>query len=116
MGSGCGVKLLLDENLSCRIIPGLQEAFPGSTQVVLAGLERADDWAVWKYAKGKGYVIVTKDDDFLRLQSLYGYPPKVILVKLGNCNNNQILSALLGSQREIRETLGQAEVGSVEVY
>jgi len=46
----------------------------------------------------------------LRLQSLYGYPPKVIairkviLVKLGNCNNNQILSALLGSQGEICET------------
>jgi hypothetical protein len=37
-------------------------------------------------------------------------------VKLGNCNNNQILSALLGSQGEIRETLGQAEVGLVEVY
>lgn len=40
----------------------------------------------------------------------------MILVKLGNCNNNQILSALLGSQGEIRETLGQAEVGLVEVY
>jgi len=34
---------------------------------VLAGLERADDWAVREYAKGNGYVIVTKDDDFLRL-------------------------------------------------
>jgi len=31
MESGCSVKLLLDENLSCRIILSLQEAFPGST-------------------------------------------------------------------------------------
>jgi len=57
MDSGCGVKLLLDENPSCRIIPSLQEAFPGSTQVVFAGLERADDWAIREYAKAMGMLL-----------------------------------------------------------
>jgi predicted nuclease of predicted toxin-antitoxin system len=55
------VKLLLDENLSRRIVPALQDAFPGSTQVILAGLERADDRAVWEHAREHRYVIVTKD-------------------------------------------------------
>jgi predicted nuclease of predicted toxin-antitoxin system len=110
------VKLLLDENLSRRIVPALQEAFPGSSQVVLVGLQRANDRNVWEYAKTEGYVVVTKDDDFFRLQSLFGYPPKVILVKLGNCKSEQILKALLGSQDEIREVLGQGEIGLVELY
>ena len=110
------MKLLLDENLSRRIVPSLQDGFPGSTQVVLAGLERADDRAVWEYAREHGYVIVTKDDDFLRLQLLLGYPPKIILLNLGNCTSQQVLSALVSSQREIDAVLMREEVGLIEVY
>jgi hypothetical protein len=33
------VKLLLDENLSRRIVPFLQSDFPGTTQVALEGME-----------------------------------------------------------------------------
>ena len=47
--------------------------------------------AVWEYAKANEYVILCEDDDFLRLQSIFGYPPKIILLKLGNCTNQQIL-------------------------
>ena len=110
------MKLLLDENLSRRIVPSLQDGFPGSTQVVLAGLERADDRAVWEYARERGYVIVTKDDDFLRLQLLLGYPPKIILLNLGNCTSQQVLSTLVSSQREIDAVLMREEVGLIEVY
>lgn len=116
MGSRGHVKLLLDENISRRIIPALQEAFPGSTQVLLAGLERADDRAVWEFAKANEYVILSKDDDFLRLQSMLGYPPKIILLKLGNCTNQQIVNALLGSRGDITLALTREEVGLVEVY
>ncbi len=35
------MKLLLDENLSRRLVPFLQQDYPGSTQVALIGLERA---------------------------------------------------------------------------
>ena len=41
------MKLLLDENLSRRLVPFLQDRYPGSTQVELVGLERADDAAIW---------------------------------------------------------------------
>lgn len=37
------MKLLLDENLSRRIVPFLQAAFPGSSQVALLGLETATE-------------------------------------------------------------------------
>jgi predicted nuclease of predicted toxin-antitoxin system len=57
------MKLLLDENLSRRLIPFLQQDFPGSTQVALIGLERADDGEIWEFAKANGFVIVTRDAD-----------------------------------------------------
>lgn len=57
------MKLLLDENLSRRLVPFLQAEFPDSTQVALAGLERATDLAIWTHAKDHGYVIATRDAD-----------------------------------------------------
>ncbi len=44
------MKLLLDENLSRRIVPYLQAAFPGSSQVALLGLESKSDSEIWQYA------------------------------------------------------------------
>jgi predicted nuclease of predicted toxin-antitoxin system len=45
------MKLLLDENLSRRIVPFLQTAFPGSTQIALLGLESASDSEIWQHPK-----------------------------------------------------------------
>ena len=48
------MKLLLDENLSRRLVPFLQHDFPGSSQVVLLGMESASDKEVWLRAKACG--------------------------------------------------------------
>jgi predicted nuclease of predicted toxin-antitoxin system len=40
------MKLLLDENLSRRLVPFLQNAYPDSSQVVLLGLESATDLSI----------------------------------------------------------------------
>jgi hypothetical protein len=53
------MKLLLDENLSRRLVPFLQHDYPGSNQVVLMGMESASDKEIWQRAKEDGYVIVT---------------------------------------------------------
>jgi predicted nuclease of predicted toxin-antitoxin system len=45
------MKLLLDENLSRRIVPSILSRYPGSWQVALLGLERASDAALWAYAR-----------------------------------------------------------------
>lgn len=110
------MKLLLDENISRRIVPALQADFPGTTQAALVGLEHAEDRVLWEFAKAGGFTIVTKDDDFLGLLSLLGYPPKVLLLSLGNCTNQQILDAILRSRLEINATLTRDDVGVVEVY
>ena len=60
------MKLLLDENLSRRLIPFLQHDYPGSSQVVLLGLEAASDSVVWRTAKDHGFVIVTAGGAGLR--------------------------------------------------
>jgi len=71
------VKLLLDQNLSPRLVAPLAELFPGTTHVRDAGLERASDRSVWEYARLHHYCILSKDADFHQLSFLYGAPPKV---------------------------------------
>ena len=62
------MKLLLDENLSRRLVPFLLHDYPGSSHVSLLGLESASDvdvWNIWNTAKAQDFVIVTRDADFV---------------------------------------------------
>ena len=92
------MKLLLGQNVSRRVLVLLDDAFPDSTHVVDLGMDRDDDIAIWDYAKEHGYVIVTKDKDFLQRSVLMGDPPKVIHLRLGNCRVKDISKLLLDNR------------------
>ena len=51
------MKLLLDENLSRRVVPFIQEGYPQSTQVALIGLEQMNDREIRQYAINNDFVI-----------------------------------------------------------
>ena len=78
------MKLLFDQNLSFKLCERLADLFPDSNQVRRAGLETADDRAIWEFAKANGFVIVSQDSDFADMAALYGPPPKVIWLRCGN--------------------------------
>ena len=84
------MKLLFDQNLSSRLCRALLDSFPGSVHVRDAGLKDADDRQVWEFAKQSGLAIISKDSDFQQRSMLYGHPPKVIWVSLGNCTTEQV--------------------------
>ena len=54
------------------------------------GLKDAADFAVWQYAARNGFVIVTKDADFHQRSFLFGHPPKVVWIRVGNCSTATI--------------------------
>lgn len=78
------MKLLLDQNLSRRMLPELEKHYSGSTQVALIEMDKSPDLLIWEYAKDNDFLIVTKDSDFQELSLLLGEPPKVIWLKCGN--------------------------------
>lgn len=82
------MKLLFDQHISRRVVRAIKDRFPGSRHLRYFHLEEASDEAIWNFAKKNGYCIVTKDDDFHQRSLLYGHPPKVIWVKLGNSDNS----------------------------
>jgi len=78
------MKLLFDQNLSFKLCNRLADLFPDSNQVRRAELEKADDRAIWEFAKTNGFTIVSQDSDFADMAALYGSPPKVIWLRCGN--------------------------------
>jgi len=88
------VKLLLDENLSDRIIPSIVDLYPDSEHVKALGLTNTDDTLIWNYAKANGFVIVSKDSDFHQRSLLYGHPPKFIYLRIGNSATSTIVQIL----------------------
>ena len=84
------MSLLLDENLSPTLLDRLRPIFPGIQHVDLAGLRGQVDHTIWDFARDHGLAIVSKDNDFRQLAFLYGPPPKVIWLAVGNAGTAAI--------------------------
>lgn len=89
------MKLLFDENLSFRLVAAVADAFPGSSHVREIGLLGAPDEQIWAYALRHGYALVSKDTDFYQRSLVYGAPPKVIWLRVGNAPTDRVAALLI---------------------
>jgi predicted nuclease of predicted toxin-antitoxin system len=88
------MRLLFDENLSYQLVTLLADLYPGSVHVRDVGLNSADDLSVWTYAQDNGLMICSKDSDMHQRSFLFGFPPKIVWVRLGNCSTDDIAALL----------------------
>ena len=102
-------KILLDENLSYKLKIKFSDIFLEIEHCVNACGYEAKDFSIWNFAKNSNYAILTKDEDFKDLSLLYGQPPKVILLKTGNCNNHSIEVTVRQHLPEIEEFIQDNE-------
>jgi predicted nuclease of predicted toxin-antitoxin system len=110
------LKLLLDHNLSHKLVARLADLYPGSTQTRLLGYARASDPEIWFHARTHGFVIVSKDDDFPELAVLRGAPPKVIWLRIGNCSSAAVERLLRANHEAIEAFLADPERVVLELY
>ncbi len=89
------MKLLIDQNLSRRLIEPLRDTFPNSEHVTSLGLDTATDHVVWEFARSHDFVIVSKDSDFRQLAFLHGPPPKAVWLRIGNSSTASVLQVVL---------------------
>jgi predicted nuclease of predicted toxin-antitoxin system len=108
------VKLLLDENVSDKIVERIADLFADSTHIKAVGLKEADDSAVWEWAKQHGFTIVSKDTDFYQRAILRSHPPKFIWLRVGNCPTS-LITSLLRSRYEIIRQFIESEAESLLV-
>ena len=95
------MSLLIDENLSPRLVRLLEDIFPWSLHIESAGFQSTEDDDIWEYARIRSLIVLTKDRDYRQLSLERGHPPKVILVRIGNCRVAEVDSLIRDHYHEI---------------
>jgi predicted nuclease of predicted toxin-antitoxin system len=113
------MRLLLDQNISFRVIKKLKEVFTDVQSVRENGLENSEDIQIWEYARQNGFTIITFDEDFYNIQLLKGFPPKIIWFKTGNLNKNQFTEFMIAKKELINafiEDTAYTNEGCLELF
>ena len=110
------MRLLLDANLSWRSAKTLKESFDDCCHVDTIGLSvPAQDVEIWEYARKNNFLVVTNDEDFLHLSTIKGFPPKVLLLKMGNQSRQYIEQILIKTKAQISAFVASSEYGVLEL-
>jgi predicted nuclease of predicted toxin-antitoxin system len=111
------MKLLLDANISWKLIALLVPHFPQVEHVTNINTRQpAPDSRIWDYAKREDFCIVTNDEDFLNLLMQNGFPPKLILLRTGNQSTNFLADVLIRHKEDMLLLDASKEYGLLEIH
>lgn len=111
------MKILIDQNISFRLIPRIQDSFPEISHVRDFGLLNFNDFKIFMFAREHRFsAILTLDEDFYNIQLEHGTPPKVIWVRTGNCSTASLASVLLQNLDLIQSFLEDAGLDCLELF
>ena len=106
----------LDAQLSPRLASWIAETFGGECLHVRdLGLRDAEDTEIFQMARDAGSIVMTKDEDFVRLVERNSPPPQVIWVTAGNMSNARIKALLLKTLPDAISLLSSGE-SVVEIH
>lgn len=103
------MKLLLDQNISYRVVKNISGVYPNVRHVSSLGLLNEEDLLIWNFAKDEDYTIVTFDSDFYELQLTKGFPPKIIWLRFGNSTKSALTNFFLDRRETIEMFLRDKE-------
>ena len=113
------MKLLFDQNISFRVVGLLKDSFPEINHVKEFDMQYATDRQIWNFAKENDYNIVTFDSDFYDLVTLYGHPPKIIWLRLGNTSSQNLTRIFINHSESIKKfltDLNYKDLSCIEIY
>jgi predicted nuclease of predicted toxin-antitoxin system len=110
------MKLLLNANISWRLVARLKPFFEDCAHVDLIGLAvPAKDKDIWNYAIDFQMMIVTNDENYLDLVNLKGFPPKIILLRNPNHSSKFIENILIKHKADIEALSLSSDTGVLEI-
>ena len=82
----------------------------------ILSLYELNDESIFRLAKENANIIlISKDADFPELISRLGAPPKLIYLKIGNCDNRNLWNLLKPHIEEAIKTLTLTDISIVEI-
>jgi predicted nuclease of predicted toxin-antitoxin system len=99
------VKFLVDANLPPRLCVWLRSQRHEAEHVFDRNLLTATDTQIWERGRSESLVIFSRDTDFYDRALLYGAPPQVVHIAVGNCTNTRLFSVLASEWDDIEQAL-----------
>jgi predicted nuclease of predicted toxin-antitoxin system len=85
------MKFLVDAQLPRSLAVQLQQGGHFAIHTLdLPLANRTPDWTINELSKTQGYLVVSKDSDFVESFLLYAEPPKLLLISTGNITNSAL--------------------------
>jgi len=81
-----------------------------SFSVGYLGYRDATDAEIFEYARASQAIVMTKDDDFVRLHYQRGSPPKIIWITCGNTSNEHIKKILRDKLPQVLALLNTSDL------
>jgi predicted nuclease of predicted toxin-antitoxin system len=99
------VKFLVDANLPPRLCVWLRSRRHEAEHLADLNLLTATDTQIWRRGSVENLVIFSKDADFYERALLFGAPPQVVHVAVGNCSNDLLFDVLDSEWHDIEQAL-----------
>jgi predicted nuclease of predicted toxin-antitoxin system len=110
------IRVLIDANLSWRLSKLLSDLFDCIPSNRTGLPIPASDKDLWHYAqKNNIQLIITNDEDFEQLSRLWGWPPKVVLLRTGNQTTQYYADLLRRKFDTINDFLDSEELSVLEI-
>lgn len=109
VGSAAQREWWIDAQLPPALALWLTEWGTEARHVADLGMIAAADAAIFDAARRAGAVVVTKDEDFVRLLEAHGTPPQVVWVTVGNVRNVRLRLLFEHHWPAIREQVAAGE-------
>jgi predicted nuclease of predicted toxin-antitoxin system len=109
------MKILIDQNISFRIIPFIKTNFSLIDHVIPMGWINYSDHLIFKSSKNYD-AILTQDDDFENILLKYGKPPKIIRIRAGNLNTVQLSVLLKQNITVVEKFINHPESDFLEIF
>jgi len=102
------MRIWIDAQLSPAIAAWINRTFKDikAESIRAVGLRDALDREIFDKARQEDVIIMSKDNDFIKLIDQFGPPPKLIWITCGNTSNakmREILSKTLNKAKELFE-------------
>lgn len=109
------MKLLLDRNISYRLVRKIETQFPGrSNSVKLDSITSRTRRSGTLQGK-RDLSFVTFDSDFYDLSLTYGHPPKLIWLKTGNMTTRNLEKLFADKAAQIEDFAVDPELSCLEI-
>lgn len=105
------MKLIIDAQISPAIAAWINRTFDDIQAISARSVELqfAKDSVIYSYAKENGYVIMSKDDDFLNQLEKFGSPPALIWITSGNTSNARMREILTSTLPKVKNMIDKGE-------